>query len=682
MVSNTKKRQYAMSQRKRQGRPAGSRLQRVAAMVAAVAVLLTAGALRAAAQGEPELPYSSERPLRVGFDEDYAPLQYRDRMGNCSGMDVDFVKEVMKRAGLPYTFVSGEWHGIRQQLYDGDLDLVMMNYYEDMPTDVYASSTVVTLRYGVVYRNDTGTEYDLRNLRGKTVAFHASQTIRDMLLSQGVNIVYVDDVKKELARLSKGEYDALIYFYELEAYAIRQMDVDNLTARELSLPPRDYCLVSHDRNLIRLLNAQISEMRRTGDLDRIYEDLQDEQKRTIPTWVWYLTLALVAVIVAVSESYVHIRRKLRRTDLRYKRLFDSTTEALYMFDDKGFLTDLNETGMGQTRFQTKEEAARARVNVYTDAFLAPLTDRSHPRAFQGDTRLRREDSDLFGAAGQGRKQDLFDFVHVEIAPIVDNGDFEGYVLSLFDISDLVYTQKSLKIEMQRAQQADRLKSAFLANVSHEIRTPLNAIVGFSDVLLNGADTEEDKTVCSKMIKTNSNILLTLINDILDLSKIESGNVEFNLQPTDMSIFFPTICDSLRSLVKPGVEYMVENPYRKCMVKIDQKHMQQILNNFISNAAKHTDHGHVRVAYRIDDDSNLVISIEDTGHGIPKEKQKAIFERFVKLDSFVQGTGLGLPIVKAIVEKTGGKIDVDSEPGVGSTFTVTMPVETMLIEKSS
>ena len=119
-----------------------------------------------------------------------------------------------------------------------------------------------------------------------------------------------------------------------------------------------------------------------------------------------------------------------------------------------------------------------------------------------------------------------------------------------------------------------------------------------------------------------------------------------------------------------------------MVKIDQKHMQQILNNFISNAAKHTDHGHVRVAYRIDDDSNLVISIEDTGHGIPKEKQKAIFERFVKLDSFVQGTGLGLPIVKAIVEKTGGKIDVDSEPGVGSTFTVTMPVETMLIEKSS
>lgn len=224
----------------------------------------------------------------------------------------------------------------------------------------------------------------------------------------------------------------------------------------------------------------------------------------------------------------------------------------------------------------------------------------------------------------------------------------------------------LEEEKQKAQQADKLKSAFLANMSHEIRTPLNAIIGFSQLLLVTEDPAEREQY-AQIINVNNDLLLRLVSDILDLSKIESGMMKLKREAFDLSSFFDDYVTTLRQRVtNPEVEFIAVNPYRKCMVEFDKDRLAQIFTNFATNAIKYTPKGHIKVGYGYVD-GGIRIYVEDTGIGIPKEKQGRIFQRFEKLDDFAQGTGLGLSICKAIIDTIDGRIGFKSQPGAGSTF---------------
>ena len=217
----------------------------------------------------------------------------------------------------------------------------------------------------------------------------------------------------------------------------------------------------------------------------------------------------------------------------------------------------------------------------------------------------------------------------------------------------------------------------MANMTHEIRTPLNAIVGFSDVLPM-LQTDEEKKEIIRVIMNNCDMLLRLINDILAVSDLESGGIILVPVDTDFATDFNDICKSLAQRVQiPGVEFIAENPYTSLRTVIDKERIQQVLTNFVTNAVKYTTQGHIKVGYeyRDTDGGGLYIYCEDTGSGIPKADQTKIFERFVKLNDYVQGTGLGLNISKTIAEKCGGKIGVISEgTGKGSTFWVWIPCE--------
>ena len=224
----------------------------------------------------------------------------------------------------------------------------------------------------------------------------------------------------------------------------------------------------------------------------------------------------------------------------------------------------------------------------------------------------------------------------------------------------------LEEERKKAQEADMLKSAFLANMSHEIRTPLNAIVGFSQ-MLQFTETAKEREEFIEIINVNNELLLRLINDILDLSKIESGMMELKRESFDFVPFFDDFATALKQRVtNPEVEFIVDNPFKKCIVKFDKNRMAQIFTNFTTNAIKYTSKGHIKVGYEYVDDG-IRIYVEDTGIGIPKEKHDRVFRRFEKLDDFAQGTGLGLSICKAIMDTIDAKIGFDSEPGKGSTF---------------
>lgn len=247
----------------------------------------------------------------------------------------------------------------------------------------------------------------------------------------------------------------------------------------------------------------------------------------------------------------------------------------------------------------------------------------------------------------------------------------------YDITELKRTEEMLVKARDKAEASDRLKSAFLANMSHEIRTPLNAIVGFSS-LLTSTENAAEKELYNSLIGHNNKLLLNLINDVIDLSKIESGYLELRPDWVNLTELLDESVAEYVHQVPSGVELLTNYPAHDSLVELDKLRIKQILNNFLSNALKNTTTGHVEVFYEVDHQS-VRIGVKDTGRGIPQNMLEKIFERFEKLDSFAQGAGLGLPICKLIVEKMNGRILVDSQLGIGTTFIIELPCRSMLVE---
>ena len=252
-----------------------------------------------------------------------------------------------------------------------------------------------------------------------------------------------------------------------------------------------------------------------------------------------------------------------------------------------------------------------------------------------------------------------------------NGRVYKYFGVARNIDTLMEAQQKLKDETQRAEESGKMKAAFLANMTHEIRTPLNAIVGFSD-LLPVVEEHSERMEFIRIIRNNCDMLMRLINDILEASNVGQA-LAIKPEEVDFAKVFDDICQTLAQRVdEAGVQFIKDNPYKTFPATLDKGRIQQVLTNFTTNAIKYTHQGHIKVGYR-EQDGGIYFYCEDTGAGIPKDKQKAVFERFVKLNDYVQGTGLGLSICKAIAERCNGKIGVDSEgEGHGSTFWMWTP----------
>ena len=248
----------------------------------------------------------------------------------------------------------------------------------------------------------------------------------------------------------------------------------------------------------------------------------------------------------------------------------------------------------------------------------------------------------------------------------------------YDITDLKQIEEMLVNERDRAEASDRLKSAFLANMSHEIRTPLNAIVGFSS-LLASVENVVEKELYNSLISHNNELLLNLINDIIDLSKIEAGYLELHQNWFNLTELLDECVAEYARLLPSGVELLTSYPEHDALVELDKLRIKQILNNFLSNALKNTIRGYVEVFYEIDKHC-VRIGVKDTGRGIPQNMLEKIFERFEKVDSFAQGVGLGLSICKSIVDKMNGRIQVYSQLGLGTTFIAELPCHSILVNE--
>ena len=368
-------------------------------------------------------------------------------------------------------------------------------------------------------------------------------------------------------------------------------------------------------------------------------------------------LAYTVNVTSQCEKEQHINH----LEEHNRKIIEALPDFIFIFDDNFFITDV---------------------------LMAPGTILLHPvevlRGADGRDIYSPEVSDLFlynirECLQDGKLKEIEyplevdgiqHYFQARIAP------FEGNkVLALIhDIGDRIRRSQELIEAKRRAEEADKMKSVFLANMSHEIRTPLNAIVGFSEIIAV-TENEEEKLQYLEIIQKNSNLLLQLINDILDLSRIESGKSEMHFQQIEISGLVEEVEKVHQLKMKTDVELKVIRPEGEYWTSTDRNRVMQVLFNFLSNALKNTEKGTITLGLK-HEGNWLKLYVSDTGYGIAKEKLPQIFTRFEKLNDFVQGTGLGLSICKSIVERLGGRIEVVSELGKGSTFALYLPYQEM------
>jgi two-component system sensor histidine kinase len=392
------------------------------------------------------------------------------------------------------------------------------------------------------------------------------------------------------------------------------------------------------------------------------------------------TKGCVDVFGVDNTELVLTQQMLKSTNHKLSAALDAADMTPWKWDLRTGLLSCN---VSHDLYVTEEEVTHDGnlIIVPTSACFAKICDEDRERvrdAFErlanGETQKMREEYRVGRQWLPSPQQNEW----VEVRAAVDERDANGKPLSLIGTSMTVTQRKEMEEALVqakvKAEEANTLKSSFLANISHEIRTPLNAIVGFSSLLVSAErGISEEKQEYINIIENNNTLLLQLISDVLDLSKIEAGTMEFDYAPVDVHGLFIELEDTFRLRnKKSGICICYHRRTTECVVKADRNRLVQVMMNLMNNAVKFTGEGSIEFGFDVREDGFLHFYVTDTGCGIPEERLEEIFGNFVKLNSFVQGTGLGLTICRAIVERMGGKIGVVSRLGQGSTFWFTLP----------
>lgn len=525
-----------------------------------------------------ELGFSQDRPLIMGMNTSYAPLQYVDGNGVPSGYDVKFTKMLMQRMGIPFTFSPNIWDKMSPGVIGGKYDLGMMVYSSYRKDVTNYSTAVFRLYYQIVYRKKDYTEFDFRHLKDKKIAYMKSRPIGTMLKKEEAQDVSVTDLGEAFLQLAEGEYDGLICYRFQAAYFIEQYRLKNqLQADELTLEPREYCYASYNVQLIDSINAELKRMEAEGLIDEVYGENVVSQFGAIkiPIWVWLLGLLLTFVFLIL---YSVNRHRLS------KRLQIAHQELLKAYD----------------QMSEKNEA--------------------------------------------------------------------------------------LVIANARAEESTRMKSAFIKQISHEIRTPLNILSGFTQILAS-PDTklsDDEKASVSRQIIENTGRITGLVNKMLELADVSSQavltrNDEVSARCiADEAVMASGIADTshLTFNVKAGEGADVP-------VKTHQRSAVRILELLLDNAMKFTrpaeaymaskeEGGQARITLSVSQhDGHVCFVVEDNGIGVPAHEAERIFDEFVQLDEYYDGTGIGLAVARSLARRLGGDVVLDTTYTDGARFVMTL-----------
>ena len=514
--------------------------------------------------------------ITIGLDANYAPLQSVDKDGLPHGYDIDFTRALMKRMGIKYYYVPNLWNKVATSVLNGDTDLAMMVYSSYRKDTIYYSRPIFRLYYQVVYRKSDYKTFDFRNLKGKTFAFLNSRHISELVEREGGTCVKVNDLDQSFRELANGRYDAIICYRYQAKYFIDHYGLESLAREEISLQPREYCYVGHNKELIDAISLEIAKMDSEGLVDKIYgsEIKEGVSHHGVPMWIWYVSVIIILALI-----------------------------SLYIF----------------TLYRSRRKLQ------FTNAMLET-------------------------------NYNILEMSHME----------------------LEQTNHQLIEATARAEESSKMKTHFIQQISHEIRTPLNILSGFTQILTT-PDLElgeDEKKQIANDIVTNTERITGLVNKMLELSDANSRNV---IERTDKvspnkiaseAIAKSMIADNPSLTFDLEIQPEVEKILLKTNMQAAVRALTLLLDNARKFSAKSADQ-HVKLHIEALP-SSVQFAIEDNGIGIPAKDAEHIFDEFVQLDAYYEGTGIGLTVARSMARRMGGDIQLDTDFNPGARFVMTLP----------
>src|SRR5574344_83778 len=620
------------------------------------------------------------KTIMYAGNRNFPPFDFVTDDGKPAGFDVDLFIAVMHEMKMPYRIEMMPWKSVMNGLDKKKVDVACLMFSNSRAKHYVFGSTIKYSFLYVACPKSKNPVNSLADLAGKKVVVEKGTLSDETITNEHLacSLFRVSNLYDGLQGVSIGKYDVMLCSYDAAMFNIRRFNIKNLRLRDIGLPPTEVCFAGTDERLQDGIDRALYKIKKDGTYDKIYDKWFSQKDDSHVSKIVYLIIAGLLVIVFFSYIFIHV---LRIQVNHAKRILDENNERLRLALSAGGIIVWG------------YDVRKARYyNV--DCNIFPPEGRTideEVRYFHPDDQERYRNVIVQAISGVQPPKSLrfridytqtgnWQYIEKEITLVRNRNGIVTHIIgthknvteNVKHSEEMMQAQHELEREMEKAKAADRLKSEFLANMSHEIRTPLNSIVGFSSLLKENINSEERDTSI-QMIEKNSDMLIRLVNDILDFSRLEVGACDFQNTTFNMSELMEVAYSSLIGLGKgKDVELKLDVPYSVCMMTSDSGRIQQIITNFVTNAFKYTENGYITMGYQCVDDG-IKIFVEDTGIGIAEDKRAMVFNRFEKLGSFKQGTGLGLSICKAIVDLFDGKIGVDSVLGKGSTFWAWLPI---------
>ena len=568
------------------------------------------------------LGYSDSKPLILGIDQDYPPLQYVDEKGKPSGADVEFSKILMKRMNIPFKFAPNTWGAIANDILTGKVDLGMMVYSPYRKDVTNYSRAVIRLYYQLITRKGAKKNYGLRDMHNMEVALMASRPVRDTLQKIGARLVIVDDLTKAMKELSAGKYDAVVCYRYQAKYLIGKYKLRNLEQEDLTLTPREYCYASSNKKLINAIDKELDKMEEEGLMDDVYGNVASTFNGIIiPRWVYIAIVSFVIVaLLAVILNQMHNTRQLKKA--------------------------LNIARENEEKAKANEEKAKA----------------NEEKAKANEEKAKASEAEAQRIADVARRN-------------AKEAEHNAMVAS--------QNEAKAREAAEAARKSEELKDIFLGNMSHSLRTPLNAIIGFSDLLMTMDDSAlppEERANLLQLINKNGLELLHLINELLSLSEVEGDTQLFKREVTDVDYEMGQYASEIRLQLQDGVTLEVVEPIDGLRALVDKKLMRIVTMHLLENAMQHTTEGKITLTYYLKE-GGMYVEVKDTGKGLPEKLKQNIFGLLADKNTYTHdenqdNPGLGLSVCKAIIDRCNGKIGArdNTEDGRGTIFWYWTPTE--------
>lgn len=646
---------------------------------------------------------ATEQPVRVGVYENAPKIFTRE--GRPAGILIDIIEEIGRREGWQISYVSGSWAENLDRLARGEIDLMPDMAYSAERSALFDFPKVPVLSsWFQIYAPKGHGIRSILDLNGKRIMV-LERSIQESALERlrrgfelNCTLVQVPDYEAMFSRVQRGEADVAVTnrFYGMmhgRAYGLEDTAV--------VFEPSDlyYAATKNDaKHLLPAIDRHLSELK--GDAHSLYfRSLRHWTSETVafrwPFWFkiagavggGLLLLSLAGSVVLKQQVNRRTRELTRINAEMEERIRERTAELAAITREQ--LSIFESAGVGivvlRNRMIVRCNCKMEELTGFSQAALIGMSTRAW---YEDDHAYERAALEVYAQLARGethqrsqqitRKDGSRFWARLSLRAIDEGNPLAGAVGIIEDISHEREAAETLRHAMQRAQEADRIKSAFLATMSHELRTPLNSIIGFTGILMQGlaGPLNEEQHKQLGMVQNSSRHLLSLINDVLDISKIEAGQLELSITPFDLRASLEKILTLVTPIAQQKkIALQMKLGQDLGEMHTDQRRLEQIVINLLNNAIKFTEQGSVTLdCYR--QQERYLLRVVDTGIGMRQEELSRIFQPFHQVESGLarahEGTGLGLAICKRLVARMGGTISVESQPGEGSVFIVSLP----------